>query len=138
MKSRIELSRWWLGKKKNYRASKFETVIWLIEQSSGLQTGDTAELAVLLTCEYAGCFGGGNVAASFLSMESTSDMVGLSSALSCTQRSAMFTYLESICMLQDASSNSTGSTNSNTLLLVHRSHAYTATAKKLRQSINFA
>lgn len=52
-------------KKKNYRASKFETVIWLIEQSSGLQAGDTAELAVLLTCEYAGCFGGGNVAASF-------------------------------------------------------------------------
>lgn len=70
------------------------------------------------------------MAASFLSMESTSDMVGLSSALSCTQRSAMFTYLESICLLQDASSNSTGSINSNTLFLVHRSHAYTATAKK--------
>lgn len=146
MKSYIEypahgrITEVWLStnKKKNYRASNFEKVTSLIEQSSGLLVDDTAELAEFFTCEYAGCFGGGNVAASFLSMESTSDMVGLSSALSCTQRSAMFTYLESICLLLDASFNNTGSINSNNLLLVHRSHAFTTRVIKLRQSIYFA
>ena len=57
----------------------------LTEQLSGLLLlliGGFEFAVLLLTCEKAGCFGGGSGAVSLISIETTSDMVGLSSALS--------------------------------------------------------
>lgn len=83
----------------------------------------------LRTCEKAGWFGGSNGTFSLLSIETTSFIVGLSSAFSCTQRSAILTYLINISL--EGTSSKTGSINSNTLSLVHKSHTLTSTHTKL-------
>lgn len=69
-------------KEKNYRASKIETVTSLIEQSAHDFSVVDVELSIFLKLQKAGCLGGRSDEASFVSMETTSDMVGLSSALS--------------------------------------------------------
>lgn len=56
------------------------------EKSFGLTSFEVVSCA-LLPLKNAGCLGYGNEKVSLLSIEMTSDMVGLSVALSCTHRS---------------------------------------------------
>ena len=90
------------------------------EKISGLLL-DESKFSIPLTNENAGCFGEGRSAISLLNIETTSDILGLSAALSWTQRSAMFMYPYRI--LAGGVSPRIGSINSKALLLFHKSHA---------------
>ena len=82
---------------------------------------DEPKFFIPLTHENAGLFGEGRSAISLLNIETTSGIVGLSAALSWTQRSAMFMYPNRT--LAGGVSPRIGSINSKALLLFHKSHA---------------
>ena len=76
---------------------------------------------ILLALENAGCLGSGNCA-SLVSIDITSDIVGLSTALSSTHSKPTWMHLKTWSLEQD--SLSIGSTSSNGLPAFHSSHAW--------------
>jgi len=76
---------------------------------------------ILLALENAGCLGSGNCA-SLVSIDITSDIIGLSTALSSTHNKPTWMHLKTWSLEQD--SLSIGSTNSNGVPAFHSSHAW--------------
>jgi len=76
---------------------------------------------ILLALENAGCLGSGNCA-SLVSIDITSDIIGLSTALSSTHSKPTWMHLKTWSLEQD--SLSIGSTISNGLPAFHSSHAW--------------
>ena len=109
----------------NYRASIAERVKQFTVQASTSQFAGRDEFSAILTCEKAGCSGEGKITFSFVSIEITSSMVGLSAAFSWTQSSATLMYLFSIGY--DASFCNMESINSQALPSFHRFHAWKST-----------
>jgi hypothetical protein len=80
-----------IGKKKNYYLPcGLDIVISLALHGSA--DVDCSSFATL-TWKYAGCLGSGRTMLALLSIATTSDIVGLSAAFSCTHSSAMFMHL---------------------------------------------
>ena len=77
--------------------------------------------AILLALENAGCLGRGNCA-SLVSIDITSDIIGLSTALSSTHSKPTWMHLKTWSLEQD--SLSIGSTSSIGLPAFHSSHAW--------------
>ena len=75
-----------------------------------------------LTWKYPGCLGSGRATLLLLSIATTSDMVGLSVAFSCTHSNAMLMHLI-ISDVQPLAANDE-STSANHLRSCHKCHAY--------------
>jgi len=79
--------------------------------------------AILLALKNAGCLGTGNCA-SLVSIDITSDIIGLSTALASTHSKPTWMHLKTWSLEQDSLSIG-GSTSSNGLPAFHSSHAWT-------------
>ena len=115
---------------KCYRPCTIEIDAWFTEQISVMLL-IWFTFTTVPTFKKPGCLGQGRATLSLLSIVTTSDMVGLSAALSWTQRRAMLMYLSATC-IEDTSS-SRGSTKSDPLSLVHNSHALKSGGKKRKK-----
>ena len=82
-----------------------------------------ASSLAILTWKYAGCLGSGRTMLVLLSIATTSDMVGLSAAFSCTDSSAMFMHLI-ISSVWWLSATNDASTSSSHVPSLHNCHAY--------------
>ena len=103
-----------------YLASSTEIDSPLLDWFSDLPHIST--FGVLICMKNAGFFGIGRVMVSFLSMETTSDMEGLSIALSCTHKRPTCMHL--ITSLRSQDSSNVGSSISKTVPSCHSSHAW--------------
>lgn len=101
-----------------YRASMAENVKRFSECTSRLNGLSTS----VIRLEYVGCFGLGKVAPSLLNIETTSDMVGLSSAQSWTHKSP--TWMQSSRLSVELESANVESINSTHCPDFHKFHAF--------------
>ena len=78
-------------KSENYLPCRADIVTSLTSDDS--TTEDDASSTPTLTWKYAGCLGSGRAILSVDSIATTSDMVGLSTAFSCTHNNAILIHL---------------------------------------------
>ena len=103
-----------------YRPWTIVTVTLLIEQILCLPLVDSESKAICLSVN-AGCFGWGRSTISLLSIEITTDMVGLSFANSCTHNKPTCTHLK--ISNSKHGSDIIGSINATMLSAFHNFHA---------------